>query len=292
MSKRWTKPDDEILERLYPLGEKDKLIALLPDRTWKAIKTRATKIKGITYNRRGCHIREDAFSEWSPNMAYLLGYIFADGSISKSKNRRNSWYWQIGSIDKQIIYDIAKYLEWGGKVLVLKHKKSDGYYADYTMYRLSVGSNKMVSDLRRYGVTRNKSLTIQPPRHIPENMISHFIRGYWDGDGTVGDFRGKNTYLLTSVGSGSKEFVYWIANTISTKLNIATPAIDNRNENTFWSFALVGYNAKLLLDWLYKDANLFLERKHKIYKLYDKHGRHPDNLPQKIVTIRSNWGHS
>lgn len=291
MSKLWTEQEDKILTELYPEGKKDELIKLLPDRTWKAIKTRATKIKGITYKRRGNYVNEAAFSKWSPNMAYVLGYIFADGCITRIKRKHTyAWYFQINSIDKQIIQDISDWLEWEGKLSTYHRKKNQGYYSDSTIYRISIGSNKIVSDLRKHGVTRNKSLSLQPPNNIPDTMLPHFIRGFWDGDGTFTYTSGGNSakYLTSATGCGSKEFTHWLALSISTHLEIEIPNISKRSRK-FWDFHIVGYNAKRFTDWIYKDADLHLHRKKEILNDFDSHGRHINNQPKKNVTFRESW---
>ena len=120
-------------------------------------------------------------------------------------------------------------------------------------------------------------------------MIHHFLRGYWDGDGSVHKLSGDTSYLSASVGSGSYDMIDWIANIIGETLNIPPRNIVSSNRSEFYSINLVGHNAHVFLKWLYKDATIFLKRKHNVFQVYDKHGRHPDNEPKKIVTIRSNW---
>lgn len=55
------------------------------------------------------------------------------------------------------------------------------------MYRLACYSKKSYTDLINKGCGINKSLILKFPdeTQVPQNLISHFIRGYFDGDGCV-----------------------------------------------------------------------------------------------------------
>jgi hypothetical protein len=68
----------------------------------------------------------------------------------------------------------------------------------------------MFDDLCYHGCVPNKSLILKFPT-INEGLISHFIRGYFDGDGTVGEYQNvKNSNsktLRSGMCSGSKEFL-------------------------------------------------------------------------------------
>ena len=219
------------------------------------------------------HINKSFFKKWSPDMAYVLGYIFADGSITKSKSRNNSLYWQITSIDKQIIQDIAQAVKWKGKVSTYIRTKEQGYFANYIQYRISVGSYEMVEDLISLGITYRKSLTLSPPNNIPNNMIRHFIRGFWDGDGSIFNSKSRGLiYLGTSVGCGSKPFTEWLAKHIEPIIK-HQPVITAHKSRKFYSFSLVGQKAYVFCQWIYKDTSLFLKRKHNVFQSFDEKGR-------------------
>ena len=50
--------------------------------------------------------------------------------------------------------------------------------------RLLMRSQKTVNDLIDKGCVKQKSLILQPPKNIPDDLIRHFIRGFFDGDGS------------------------------------------------------------------------------------------------------------
>lgn len=53
------------------------------------------------------------------------------------------------------------------------------------VYCVHLTSDNMFVDLCKHGCVPNKSLILTFPRTIPDNLIHHFIRGYFDGDGSV-----------------------------------------------------------------------------------------------------------
>jgi len=72
----------------------------------------------------------------------------------------------------------------------------------------------MYSDLINLGLHPRKSLTINLP-DVPKRYMSHFIRGYFDGDGCINLYRNKNrkgTRLTTIFVSGSKNFLISLNN--------------------------------------------------------------------------------
>ncbi len=63
------------------------------------------------------NINQNIFKTWSSEMAYLLGYIFADGCITFDKSREgNPYTLNITSADKMHLYKIRKSLGSNHKV--------------------------------------------------------------------------------------------------------------------------------------------------------------------------------
>lgn len=122
-------------------------------------------------------INEDFFEKIdSPEKAYVLGFFWADGNICKKlKTIRFLNHPQ----EKEILDKISKliFLEEKEVVTDLKHNR---------VY-LNICSKKMVKDLIDKGCTPRKSLTISFPSEndVPIELQSHFLRGYFDGDGCI-----------------------------------------------------------------------------------------------------------
>lgn len=112
-------------------------------------------------------------------MAYVLGYIYADGSLDDSSYMRGK-YIQIASTDEDSIQRIKKWLDSEHKINI----KRSNFIGGKICFILRIGSHKIYNDLFKLGLYPNKSLTINFPK-VPKKYLGHFIRGYFDGDGCV-----------------------------------------------------------------------------------------------------------
>jgi len=124
-----------------------------------------------------CSLDKDFFKTWSADMAYVLGYIAADGNISIGK--RGNCYLALEGIDKELIGDIKRVL--GSGHTITSRRRNVGWNKTY---RLQIGSKEMVGDLIKLGLTPNKAKRMCLPS-IPKKYFGDFVRGYFDGDGNV-----------------------------------------------------------------------------------------------------------
>ncbi len=123
-------------------------------------------------------VNKDFFKKWSHDMAYILGFFFADGSYDI--NSRGGQYFSFQITDQKLLVAIRKAISSNHKISIRGPRTS----RENTQYRLQVGSKEMCVDLVRLGVSHDKSKTMCFPR-VPSKYLSSFIRGYFDGDGNV-----------------------------------------------------------------------------------------------------------
>ncbi|KXK00108.1 MAG: hypothetical protein UZ19_OD1000154 [Parcubacteria bacterium OLB19] len=118
---------------------------------------------------------KDFFKKWSHDMSYILGFIYADGNIVKTK--RGTHFVSIYTADKELLKSI--------KIIIKsEHAISERNSSSGKVFRLQVGSKEWYSDLSEIGVFPNKSLRMRLP-DIPDKYFGDFVRGYFDGDGNV-----------------------------------------------------------------------------------------------------------
>lgn len=110
-------------------------------------------------------------------MAYVLGFFAADGNLSI--NKRGGCYISFQSKDKQIILDIKKIIYSQNKISTRINKITHNKF-----YRLQIGSKEIAKILQDMGFSTNKTKHLSFP-NIPTGMLSHFVRGYFDGDGNI-----------------------------------------------------------------------------------------------------------
>lgn len=140
-------------------------------------------------------------------MAYVLGYIYADGSLENSPLIRGK-YIRVSSTDRDRIEAIRICLR-SEHTIVTERPPGNRK----PRFLLRIGNKKMYEQLMALGLTPNKSLTMLFP-NIPKKYLQDFIRGYFDGDGCVflEEGRGKTKEkiirrLSVIFTSGSKKFL-------------------------------------------------------------------------------------
>ena len=137
-------------------------------------------------------INVDFFSEWSPEMAWVLGLLFTDGNVGRGRIT-------ITSIDFDLLEKVQKLLN--STRSIKKHQQT--YDKTKHIYTFEFYQEKMRKQLELLGLTERKSLTMKFP-DIPKEYMRHFVRGWWDGDGSFFLNDGK---IRASFVSGSKEFM-------------------------------------------------------------------------------------
>ncbi|MHB1086730.1 MAG: LAGLIDADG family homing endonuclease, partial [Minisyncoccota bacterium] len=123
-------------------------------------------------------VAEDFFDTWSDSMAYVLGYIYADGSLEDSIGIRGK-YLRITSTDSDRIVAIKRLLQAAHPIVVERRVGNRK-----PLYLLRIGSTRLYTRLFSMGVTPRKSHTMQFPL-VPQKNVPAFVRGYFDGDGGV-----------------------------------------------------------------------------------------------------------
>ena len=180
----WKEYEENILSNNFSNSSRKELQNLLPKRTWKSISRKAERmnLKRMDYFISLRPKNHNFFKKWSEEMAYILGFITADGCIAKNKTSYKL-YFSIHEKDKDLLEKIRK-------ILAPKNKYS--YYKKEKMYHFSFTSTEMYNDLMKLGITPRKTFTVKPPQ-VPKEFIRDYLRGYIDGDGSICTFERKDS---------------------------------------------------------------------------------------------------
>lgn len=193
--------------------------------------------------------------------AYWLGFIMADGCITR--NDKNKPY---NRLDINLKIEDISHLEkfnysiQSNQPIKIKKVNSKGHIS--TTCSLRLNSKKICEDLITKDVVPNKTGKETIP-DIPKELIKHFIRGFFDGDGCIYK---QDKYLNCSMCSSSKKIIHQLKDILES-LNIK-PYI-NEYKNYSIPFFIIGTkkqsSVKIFLDYIYKDSNIYLERKYHLY---------------------------
>jgi predicted DNA-binding protein YlxM (UPF0122 family) len=197
-------------------------------------------------------INENFFSKWSAEMAYVLGLIITDGCISKTGTVLLSLN------DKKLLEKVRKAMGSTHKIEPSKYQKN--------LYIFHFARENMIKDLEGFGILPNKSLVVKFP-DIPRVYLADFIRGVFDGDGSIYLDKGsKNCPIRTCFFSGSKDFIEKLENNL-TKLGLPKRNISQQKtkNGVYYGIRYGHYDSLKMFDILYRNTpnELFLERKYQ-----------------------------
>ena len=205
-------------------------------------------------------LNEKFFDEWTPKMAYVLGFWVADGYMRHEKSYRIVF----ASHDYNLLVKIKECMDSAHPV----HLRRKSRKAILPEYELIIFSKHMYSQLQKLGGKRRKSKSITVPI-MPSGYFPDFVRGYFDGDGSVfyTTYRStKNkkmrTELRSNFTSGNPKFLDVLQTALAGILGVSKKKICPFNEGASWK---LGYatadTVKLLRFMYYPDCPIALERK-------------------------------
>ena len=195
--------------------------------------------------------------------AYILGYIYADGYVGDEKTNNIV----ISSKDLQILKNIAEAMEFTGEI---RKARKGGYEGSTISYVINFSSMQIASRLRGLGLYPNKSLTIGTIPSIPDELKRHFLRGYFDGDGTI--TRNINNRKWKSKVYSYERFSMLLIATlpmiedIIRTFNIKKYSIKkSKTKEMFYLRISAKSEMEYMYELMYKDATIYLERKYEIW---------------------------
>lgn len=245
----WSKEEDQVLEKHFEYAPKRQLEKLFPNRTWYAILQRGLKtlnLKRLSQDRYD--VNYEFFSKWTPESAYVFGFIAADGHIRSGK--MNALQVEIQKQDIDILDNIKSIMKYEGPILLTKRNT----------VKLQINNKKIVEDLIAKGIPADdKTHLIKYPASLPRRLSRHFIRGVFDGDGSI--YKHGKYFRIQLL--GTYDLLAGIKKQIP--LDLTANNITYRGNNggaDIYVFAVAGINAVIIADWMYQGTELYSQRKY------------------------------
>jgi DNA-binding CsgD family transcriptional regulator len=224
---------------------------------------RVLKKHDVPRRQRKYGLNEHYFDEINtPNKAYILGLLYADGC---NNSARSVIALKLQERDVDILEAIRQEIECDKPLYFLDYANNHycGQYDCQNQYQLSLSSAYMCRVLAEKGVVPVKILILKWPTFLSDDLYSHFLRGYIDGDGHIAKGRYDYHVEFLSTYDFCKEAKQYIENKLKIECRIRNASCNNGITKEIY----ISHKdqVKKFLDWIYGDATLYLERKYNIY---------------------------
>lgn len=193
---------------------------------------------------------DDFFINLNPISAYWAGFIAADGTLF---DRDKSVTIALNKRDVGHLYKFIQAVKTNAKV---------GYIKSNNSVHVSIYSKLSFNSLIKLGITPNKSLTIAKVI-LPSFLMSHFIRGVFDGDGWISGK--KVTHIQLGI-AGNRPFLQRIQGELIKRCHVNKVEIyPLSGASKAYKLQYTGSQIFKILDFLYKNSNkeIRLERKYQ-----------------------------
>lgn len=270
MANNYTEKELKLIKELYDSGLGSPSIAkkLNNKYTVSAIASLIKRKWGLRSSSQAAKkytVNSDFFNKIdSEEKAYWLGFLIADGYITSKDNR----------IGLSLCIDDIKHLEKFKNDIdatypIKIYNPSKTSYSEKQYCRIIISDLIMYLSVQDYGLVEHKSNVLQPPNKKDiKGYERDFIRGFFDGNGSItftNTTLHKNEYKFKVVSTDAfLDFIKeWIELNTSTKIK---RYYKRKEEQIVSSIEIAGnYQVKEILDLLYKDSTVYLERKYNRY---------------------------
>ena len=275
---RWTFEQLEVLREQYPLTP-NKILATMFQRSESNIRQVAHHLglrkighPGYVFpeHARKYTVDVTAFDPLTERSAYVLGFILADGCLCGPNERTL----KLSITDLDILIQMRSVL--GSNHPISKEMRNSTNYPALSckpMFNLVITHQLLADSLLKFGITPRKTFTATLPP-VPDNLFSHLLRGYFDGDGYA--HYSKHNGLLIGFTSASELLLHQLSKRIADSLGL--PERPLRYDRAF----RLSYGSTMALriaDAMYADCGtLYLPRKKVAFDRYrENRQRHPTN---------------
>jgi len=179
---------------------------------------------------------------------YFLGLLSADGNLS---SKRYNVTITLHQKDKLLLESLKQKLGFGS----IYYYNYEGRSPTVTFSIVNKNLHREISDL---GIRPRKTFNMKFP-NIPNRFLSHYIRGFFDGDGTIYFHKASKSYHSTIL-SASEAFLNELINVIRSESEVSGGCV--YNYNNCYHFRMSKKDTIKFGKWIYNDAELYLERKY------------------------------
>lgn len=217
-------------------------------------------IKTSTIRKKS--VNEDYFNLIdSHEKAYWLGFIYADGCVYSNKSNGNYIVTiTLTESDKDVIKQFKKDIKSDHKISRIKPSIFNGHVSKPKV-GISISSKKIYKSLIKLGLSECKSLRLKKP-NIQSKYYPSFIRGYFDGDGSVYCTKSRNNTFYRCSITGSTEFMKWIRSILPIDVRLYK---EKRTNGIYYICIQTKNSFTKFYKYLYSTPGYKMERKYNKY---------------------------
>ena len=265
-NKKWSNEETDFLKKNYIKYSNQELSEILK-RTKSSVQLKISKL-GLKRPDKYFYDKDFFENINTEEKAYWLGFIYADGYVYYSEEKRN---YELG-IELQIgdINHLRKFNKSinGNLEVKITEKYDKRYEKTYRHCIIRLHDKKLVEDLNKNGVVQNKSYIIKFP-NLRNDLIVPFIRGFFDGDGCLQLNKQRQCHRF-DFACASIDFVNKLRDILYNNYNINSYITQDKN---IYRLNIRGLtNAYLFGKLLYDNSTMYLDRKYnKFYNIVEEY---------------------
>lgn len=229
---------------------------------------------GVHSNRR---VRQNFFEKIETEVqAYLLGFYAADGNINE---KRKTFRIHLQQSDSELVYLYKDLISPDSRLFTMKERvvkaRSGQLVTAHESVGVDINSSKICNDLVNLGFGYNKTyIDLKLPK-IDSEFIRHFVRGYFDGDGTISYYyckpdpkwhKNERVRGYASICGKTKTMIEEIKTFL--KRNNIKSSLCFAKRDQMWILTVPKSQLKKLYDLFYKDSYFYLSRKFNKFNHY------------------------
>jgi predicted DNA-binding protein YlxM (UPF0122 family) len=209
------------------------------------------------------------FKRWTAGMAYVLGLLYTDGNLTSPRagaQKKTLPSFSLSQKERELLDKALALMRCECKIHLTRRKGTGTTGKTLELYTFQIFNKEIYNDLLKLGLTPRKSRTIEFPR-IPRTVIRHFLRGCWDGDGSVSLLKNNINKPVAKFVSGSKKFIEGISSTLET-LGLPKRKIYISKDSNVFSIKYTGPQCVQLYEIFYSHVpeTKYLERKYRKFR--------------------------
>lgn len=203
------------------------------------------------------------FDTYTPESCYWAGFIAADGCLRAD---RACLTIKLHIKDKEHLQKFIDCINFTGNIII---DSPDAYDPQKQYCRVEICGNWYYEPLlKNFNITPRKTFTLEPPTQMPKELLNHYLRGYFDGDGSISNEQ-QNTCHFTITSGSINILNFWRDYLYDQGIRIRKLK-DNQEKPPIMNNVQINYqssNAVRVCNILYEDSTqqLRLDRKYNLY---------------------------